>query len=353
MEKGTPEAADSAAIWRLPVELIAKIMSTLAREDLPSFFKAACACKHLHRVPTLHPELWKEAFYGPVEPTQDNCGAKALVEAVERFGGYERLVRARWETRAVSNGPGSEQVDRPEVESVSECPAASFLFLLRDLKGRLLMWGISDNTTGNLKDAAWAGMSDSWAPEESKGVIGVVLRPLVFQSYTEKEFAKEFEQYLERDATVEHERPAMLAEIYALNHESERLAPLFSHGNKLMCLRERLSYGPLTARRLEFHSSEEYYHLGRLDREDLIITTRIPVQDGAKGLITSNGSQDFDDGVARGSTSLSSLLRNWRIGVGARCFVYASRWTLPFVGDSRWMTTPEVHKRWFERLRWT
>jgi hypothetical protein len=348
MEEGKTEFADSAAIWRLPVELIAKIMSTLAREEPSSFLKAVCACKPFHHVATLHPQLWEEAFYGPVQPTQDNREARALVEAVERFGGFELLVRARWKTRAVSNGPESEQVDRLEAKSVNKCPAASFLFLNRDLKGRLFMWGISENTTGNLKDAAWAGM-DSWSPAESKGVIGVVLRPLVFQRYTEKEFAKEIEHYMDRDAKVEHKPPAMLAEIYALNHGSERLAPLFRHGNELICLRECLNYGPLTARWLEFYSIDEYYQLGRLYAAHLMITIRIPFQDGAKGPITSNG---FDDAVARGSTSVSSLLRNWRIGVGARCFVDPTSYTS---GDSGtgWMTTPEVHNRWFKRLRWT
>jgi hypothetical protein len=350
MEEATPEVADSAAIWRLPDELIAKIMSTLAREEPSSFFKAACACKHLHRVPILHPELWKEEFYGPVQPTQDNCEAKALVEAVERFGGYQRLVRAHWETRALSNGPRSEQVDRPEAESVSECPAASFLFMLRDLKGRLFMWSISDNTTGNLKDAAWAGM-DSWLPAKKKQVIGAVLRPLVFQSYKENEFARECEQYMGRDATVpEHKRPAMLAEIYALNHGSERLAPLFSHSNELMCLRDRSECGRLiTVRSLMFHSSMDYHHLGRRHNENLRIITRISIQDGAKGLIASNRSRDFEGGVAKGSTSLSSVLGKWRRAVGARCFVYPKSRTL---NDSRWMTTPEVHKWWFKRLRW-
>src|SRR3569833_3360028 len=81
----------------LPDETLALVFSGLALQDPPSLLAAACASKAFNRhVSPADSLLWKEAFFGQWPPDECTQSWEDLEEVIHDFGGYKRLVLARY-----------------------------------------------------------------------------------------------------------------------------------------------------------------------------------------------------------------------------------------------------------------
>lgn len=139
------EAARVTGEVLLPDEALFNIFSKLASQDPPTLLAASSTCKNFYSVVCSHNCLWRSAFYSPSEPPHpQEPEVEAFQEIVQRFDGFEALVRARW-ARTISqrkalndNRSASFEESLKIIESRSEIIV---LVLVRTLEGRLCLYG--------------------------------------------------------------------------------------------------------------------------------------------------------------------------------------------------------------------
>jgi hypothetical protein len=135
------------SIMDLPENTVFIILRKLASQDPFALLEAACVCKSFHTVTTQNPGLWKVAFYGAVLPLNEKPRDKALEAEVESFGGFKKLVKARWGKRTSGgrySGSLSNGKDLHIGEPLSKSDSLILLTLLRTSDRRLLLWGAQE-----------------------------------------------------------------------------------------------------------------------------------------------------------------------------------------------------------------
>lgn len=128
----------------LPEDTIFIILRKLASQDPLALLEAACACKAFHAVTARNPGLWKVAFYGAVLPVNEKPRDKALEAEVESFGGFKKLVKARWGKRTSGgrhSGSLSVGKDLHGGEPLGKSDSLILLCLVKTSNGRLLLGG--------------------------------------------------------------------------------------------------------------------------------------------------------------------------------------------------------------------
>lgn len=110
-------------------DLIVNIHSKLVSQDPLSWLRSQCACKGFHKVALQNPHLWEVAFYGSLNlPLSSELRIQRLKATVEAFGGYKKVVQARWaKKRSVVTANEAPWVLDVKVEHV--CVHFDFLLL--------------------------------------------------------------------------------------------------------------------------------------------------------------------------------------------------------------------------------
>jgi hypothetical protein len=341
--------AEPTALLKLPDDLLFRVLSKLALQDPSSLLVAACACKAFHTIAT-DPQspLWKEAFYGPLRQPPDTPEAKALEEAVQSFGGYRRLVRARWSKRTSD----SQQDDHWD----SKCPAevepgaeTSFLFLVRTLKGRLMLWGVGVEEVSEFDSRA------RYVPILS---VKASLHPLLQKEHMEEEVAKVCQPYCASNCSdtrsvrgldssfevnIESELGAITWKALSLETyvslqdglQSRRLAPL--HKNNSVTL-EGLNVEDLRESEARFSAREILgWSSGPQHKEQVTIDAWV------------EGDMGHATGVKNEGRPPMMILENLSAGIATTCKVYKKSSTLT---SFRRIPLSENRKRVLSWLKW-
>lgn len=142
--------------FQLPDDALFIIFSKLASQDPPALLAASAACKTFRALASSHASLWRSAFYSPSQPPRPHePEAKAFQELVQRFGGYEGLVRARWAkplSGLLSSDKNERSCSEESLTKIKSRSEISFLVLVRTSQGGLCLYGLG-LASSEVKDA--------------------------------------------------------------------------------------------------------------------------------------------------------------------------------------------------------
>jgi hypothetical protein len=136
------EGDTGSLILALPDDLIVNVHSKLASQDPLSWLRSQCACKGFHKVALQNPHLWEVAFYGSLNlPLSSELRIQRLKATVEAFGGYKKVVQARWaKKRSVVTANEAPWV-LLDVKVEHVCVHFDFLLLGR-FQEKLIFWSV-------------------------------------------------------------------------------------------------------------------------------------------------------------------------------------------------------------------
>lgn len=143
-ESSRKAKSKTRTLEQLPHDILGIILSKLAFQDPASFIDATYACRVFEALASdRRLDLWKRICHSHSQPLGDTEKARAFKIAVCSFGGYESVVKARWNERTPADRSAFRKM-RSFLGS-KRSPPTRTLFLVRSPQGELLMWAVFKN----------------------------------------------------------------------------------------------------------------------------------------------------------------------------------------------------------------
>lgn len=152
----------------IPEDVVTVLLHKLANQDPLSLVRATCALASFYRAAKGTPSIWKEAFYGVAgKQLQENCSR--LDAEVEVLGGFKTLITSRLRVCSNSDRKNRQEDMKEKRSRPFELPGRRFesnmfpgrVLILVRLKGRLLLWGLSDKQQRSACAKQWRTF-DGW-----------------------------------------------------------------------------------------------------------------------------------------------------------------------------------------------